>query len=239
MGKRKQADTGAPKHKHKEESKLPHVSKKESWSLIEKELYQDRLFTVDGVLTQDECQQLIDVAERISFQHQGSLGAAHGEAFRDNHRIALVDTDFAEQLWDRCGLKDVCCSLTYQGRSACGLNPNLRFYRYAEGQRFGKHVDGSQDLPGGLVTGYTLLVYLNGRGSRKGSRPAKGGAAAAAGLSGGETVFYDERGARMHAVAPQAGMALLHLHGDECLEHEGAAVQAGVKYVLRSDVVFA
>ncbi len=31
---------------------------------------------------------------------------------------------------------------------------------------------------------------------------------------------------------------LLHLHGDECLEHEAAAVTAGVKYILRSDVVY-
>jgi hypothetical protein len=41
-------------------------------------------------------------------------------------------------------------------------------------------------------------------------------------------------------VAPAPGLALLHLHGeDRCLEHEGAEVQQGVKYVLRSDVVFA
>jgi hypothetical protein len=34
-------------------------------------------------------------------------------------------------------------------------------------------------------------------------------------------------------------MALLHRHGEaHCLEHEGAAVEAGLKYVLRSDVVF-
>lgn len=40
-------------------------------------------------------------------------------------------------------------------------------------------------------------------------------------------------------VQPQPGLALLHLHGeDRCLEHEALAVVAGVKYVLRSDVVF-
>lgn len=88
-------------------------------------------------------------------------------------------------------------------------------------------------------------MYLNGRGGRrKGGRPPKGAAAGSAGvvsatLAGGETIFYNDSGARMHAVAPRAGMALLHLHGDDCLEHEGAAVRSGVKYVLRSDVVFA
>ncbi len=58
-------------------------------------------------------------------------------------------------------------------------------------------------------------------------------------LVGGETVFYGPRGREVARVAPKAGLALLHRHGDECLEHEGAAVQAGLKYVLRSDVVFA
>lgn len=39
-------------------------------------------------------------------------------------------------------------------------------------------------------------------------------------------------------MTPQPGLALLHRHGDECMEHEAAAVTAGIKYVLRSDVVF-
>lgn len=50
-------------------------------------------------------------------------------------------------------------------------------------------------------------------------------------------------GARNRVVAsvtPAPGLALLHLHGeDRCLEHEAAEVRQGVKYVLRSDVVFA
>lgn len=111
----------------------------------------------------------------------------------------------------------------------------LRCCRYSEGQRFGKHVDGSHALAGGRVTGYTLLIYLNGQAEGKGR-----GTASRAGpeLAGGETVFYDERGAVLRSVSPAAGMALLHLHGDECYEHEGAVVRAGTKYVLRSDIVF-
>lgn len=53
------------------------------------------------------------------------------QAFRDNHRISLEDPAFAAQLWERCGLRDVCSSLSYNGRAACGLNPNLRLYRHA------------------------------------------------------------------------------------------------------------
>lgn len=59
-------------------------------------------------------------------------------------------------------------------------------------------------------------------------------------LVGGETVFYGARGRVVASVRPAVGLALLHLHGeDKCLEHEGNVVQQGIKYVLRSDVVFA
>ncbi len=52
-------------------------------------------------------------------------------------------------------------------------------------------------------------------------------------------MFYGPRGREVARGAPRAGMALLHRHGEaHCLEHEGAAVEAGLKYVLRSDVVF-
>ena len=47
-----------------------------------------------------------------------------------------------------------------------------------------------------------------------------------------------KRGKLVAAVAPRPGLALLHLHGDDCLEHEGAEVLSGIKYVLRSDVLY-
>jgi hypothetical protein len=53
------------------------------------------------------------------------------QAYRDNHRIALVDAPFVERLWEKCGLKLVAEGLTFHGRRAAGLNPNLRIYRYA------------------------------------------------------------------------------------------------------------
>ena len=40
------------------------------------------------------------------------------------------------------------------------------------------------------------------------------------------------------SVKPQAGLALLHKHGNDCLLHEALAVRSGVKHILRSDVVF-
>lgn len=47
------------------------------------------------------------------------------------------------------------------------------------------------------------------------------------------------KGKRTVKVVPKPGLALLHLHGALCLEHEAAEVKLGIKYVLRSDVMFA
>ena len=59
-------------------------------------------------------------------------------------------------------------------------------------------------------------------------------------LAGGETAFYmGAYGGRVVAeVVPVTGRLLLHGHGAQCLTHEGRVVTAGVKYVLRTDVVY-
>ena len=46
------------------------------------------------------------------------------------------------------------------------------------------------------------------------------------------------KGKVVASVTPEAGLALLHRHGDGCLLHEGRPVTAGTKYVLRSDIIF-
>ena len=52
-------------------------------------------------------------------------------------------------------------------------------------------------------------------------------------------VAVGKRGKVVANVVPVTGMALLHRHGDDCLLHEGRPVKSGIKYLLRSDVVFA
>ena len=39
-------------------------------------------------------------------------------------------------------------------------------------------------------------------------------------------------------VVPKEGAGLFHWHGDKCLLHEGAPVFGGVKYLLRTDVLY-
>lgn len=208
---------------------MPQVRKKKTepqpWPAISAKLclrpqllHSNDLFTVSQFLTEEECEAFIKVAEARGLQHQGSGGPAKGEAFRDNERLSDQNPILANNLW-KSGFENLFTNIVVQGKVAVGLNPNIRLYRYSRGQRFGPHYDESVDLDGGGRTEYTLLVYLSG------------------GLEGGETLFYEKK--RVVAqVAPVAGMALFHVHGGRCLLHEAKAVSKGVKYVLRSDVVF-
>ncbi|XP_026657785.1 uncharacterized protein LOC103699885 isoform X3 [Phoenix dactylifera] len=93
-------------------------------------------------------------AESVGFVHQGSLGPAKGEAYRDNERISVNDPVLAECIWES-GLKKVFDDIKVQEKVAVGLNPNIRFYRYKVGQRFGRHIDESVDLGEGCKTQYT------------------------------------------------------------------------------------
>ena len=98
------------------------------------------------------------------------------------------------------------------------LNERFRFYRYDPGQKFALHFDGFFRRDNGEQSELTFMVYLN------------------ADFTGGETKFYgDDRKLRV-TVRPQQGMALGFVH---LQLHEGARVESGRKYVLRTDVMYA
>ncbi|MCJ1308640.1 hypothetical protein MMC25_002293 [Agyrium rufum] len=163
-----------------------------------------------------------------------------GEALRVNDRFQIDDPDFAERLWSSTGLKEL---LSQSGKDwggeLCGLNPRIRIYRYSKGQFFDQHYDESNvitmkgDPPVPARTVWTLLIYLTG--------PTTG-------CAGGETVFYPELGRAKNyngkqgdqtkpiAIGLEVGMALLHKHGNDCMLHEGREVQAGEKWIIRSDL---
>ncbi|BGP21759.1 hypothetical protein JCM10295v2_000634 [Rhodotorula toruloides] len=152
-----------------------------------------------------------------------------GEAERTNARTSVQDPDFAKRLWEDTGLREACQTLEGRnGRRAAGLNPNIRVYRYGEGDFFGPHYDDDiRDPASGWTSEWTLLIYLTGKED---------------GVVGGETTFYPAltRKDDGSAVVPElrAGRALLHRHGQLCSLHEGRPVEKGTKWVLRSDVLF-
>ncbi|RMZ56575.1 hypothetical protein APUTEX25_001422 [Auxenochlorella protothecoides] len=156
------------------------------------------LFTVTEVLSSKEASCIVEYAESLGLTHQSSRGPKFGEAFRDNDRVSIQDQAWADTLWTALGLQGTLGRDPTTGAQPVGLNPNLRFYRYRPGQRFGRHIDESNDLGGGKFTLYTVLIYLSTPGE------------------GGETVFYN-RGKRLAAVSPgRAWRCCIAMAGTAC-----------------------
>mmetsp|Transcript_57886 Transcript_57886/g.125701 ORF Transcript_57886/g.125701 Transcript_57886/m.125701 type:complete len:241 (-) Transcript_57886:391-1113(-) len=173
--------------------------------------------SVAATLSQEECAAWIQYGEDRGFELQ-KHAQTRDTAHRDNGRIAIDSPEIAHGLWQRL---QHAVPARIGRRDAVGCNPNIRLYKYGPGQCFGKHIDESNDLGCSQRTEMTVLVYLNDHG-----------------LLGGETIFYRHFGGELLRVRPECGMALLHTHGSRCLTHEGAAVKEGVKYVLRTDIVY-
>jgi prolyl 4-hydroxylase len=171
------------------------------------------VWTVDGVLSGEECAGLIARIEEagcVPAPISTGAGFVMRPDVRNNTRVILDDVALARELFGR-----VAAHVPEQlsGWTVAGANERLRCYRYAEGQRFAPHYDGSFARSPGEVSRLTFMVYLNDD------------------FTGGSTDFPElER-----RIVPRAGTALLFQHR---LLHEGCAVTGGVKYVVRSDVMY-
>lgn len=191
------------------------------WIMTSQKSVSRRLVQLDGVLSPLECRLLMDRGAAVGYSKQeyGSRFAreARQRATEDDPSLSLL-------LWERLHhrlprLVDVYEALVpdppleypLEEHVAVGLNPRLRYYRYEPGGRFPLHVDLSYRASAQERSFLTVILYLNDD------------------YSGGQTRFGSV------AVQPVAGMALLFPHE---LRHEGEAVTAGTKAVLRTDVMY-
>lgn len=92
------------------------------------------------------------------------------------------------------------------------FNEMFRIYKYAEEQQFKMHRDGSYIRNENEKRFFTFLIYLNDN------------------FEGGETEFEN-----LFTVAPKKGNALVFYYS---LRHEGKTLLSGLKYVLRTDVMY-
>ncbi|KAK2748151.1 hypothetical protein FQN57_001276 [Myotisia sp. PD_48] len=119
-----------------------------------------------------------------------------------------------------------------------GLNPRMRFLKYQDQQYFKPHIDGPYVVPGSNRTKrtmFTLHLYLN---EASPTNPLKGGA----------TTFFSElprywdqkdqakRKVKEMNVVPRTGRVLVFQH--ESLVHSGEDVAGGVKYTMRTDIMY-
>jgi prolyl 4-hydroxylase len=172
------------------------------------------VFTRVDVLEASECMALIARIEQLG-PREAPISTGAGFVMRpdvrNNKRVMFDDTGLAAELFARLAgtIPAHLC-----GRRAVGVNERFRCYRYEPGQRFAPHFDGAYTRSATERSELTLMVYLNDD------------------FTGGKTAFLDFD----VAATPRTGAALLFQHQ---LLHEGCVVHAGIKYVLRSDVMYA
>lgn len=173
--------------------------------------HTNKIWTINNFLSKEECNDLISLSESIGFMEaEVSLesGAKMMKGIRNNYRIIHTDTELAFKLWNK--LKEN-CPAEIDDSYAIGLNEKFRFYKYEFDQRFKRHIDGRFKRNETEESRVTFMIYLNEE------------------FEGGETTFDDV------TIIPRTGSALCFIHE---LKHEGCAVKNGIKYALRSDVMY-
>lgn len=185
------------------------------------EHFNDHVFELTGFLSEEDCDQWIDLVEAEGFEPASintQRGTERREDVRNNDRLIRDDPATAQRLWAKLGPY---VSQVFRGRPVIGLNERFRFYRYDAGQKFDWHQDGSFERPNGERSLFTFLVYLN------------------ANFEGGGTSFSDYNSGSSFpdfCVKPKKGAALVFHHP---IMHRGDPVVSGRKYVMRTDVMYA
>lgn len=169
------------------------------------------VFTVSNFMSVEECEKWISFSESTGFEEAAiNMGSKQiiNKKIRNNERLIHDNLDLANELWQR--VQPFTPKETVNG-VADGLNERFRFYKYFPGQQFRMHQDGSFIRNIHEWSSFTFMVYLNDN------------------MKGGETQFIES------TIQPEQGKALIFKHE---LSHAGCPVIEGIKYVLRTDIMY-
>ncbi|MGH1518533.1 prolyl hydroxylase family protein [Chryseobacterium sp. JK1] len=179
---------------------------------MEKTELHPQIFLIESFLTDTECDQYISLSQEKVFE-EAKINAfgrqLMNKGIRNNDRLMIFDSNMAEELFEKAA---AFLPKEHEAYRLRGFNEMFRVYKYAPGQQFKMHRDGSYIRNENEKSFYTFLIYLNDD------------------FEGGETEFEN-----LFTVAPKKGTALVFYHP---LRHEGKTLISGLKYVLRTDVMY-
>jgi prolyl 4-hydroxylase len=168
-------------------------------------------FLIEHFLTPAMCHHYIALGEETGYvpsEVNFRDGSRRADDIRNNDRVIVDDAALADSLFQRAR---ALLPATIDGWTLSGLNERFRFYRYGPGEYFKWHRDGVFARSPDEQSRLTFMMYLNGD------------------VDGGATEF------RTEFIQPQEGAALVFPH---TLAHQGTEVLDGLKYVLRTDVMY-
>lgn len=210
---------------------------------------------LSGVLSPLECAQFIVAAERMGYTPDSVDGI--------DNVVWLGDVSLMAPLYERVR---TLLPPMLEGHVLMGVNARLRLFRYYQQAEYRPHIDGAWPgsglLPDGTYTDdafngeshsrLTFLVYLNDGfegGTTTFFLPGVDVPPSVAECAEEpENSVPQSNGQRpgrvgrieVRKVQPQLGAVLVFPHGSASgsLVHEGSAVTRGVKYVIRTDVLY-
>jgi len=182
---------------------------------------------LENVLTRAECKHLIECSEKVGY---GTLGeGSTGAAYRGNRRLQLdeVSGKLGEEIWRRIKpyvplTQEIPGDGKYEFES---INTRFRCAKYFKGEAFMVHVDKPTVYEPTRQSILTVNMYLNDLRPEQGGRTRfyqriNGKPVAAAGGSAGSLVMFK-----------QANMKYTPFH-------DGEMVREGLKYLMRTDVIY-
>jgi hypothetical protein len=197
-----------------------------------------------GLLTLEECRRFIETSERLGYTKDASVSLPRSVR-RNENLVWVADDTTHDIIWERCQNLMYDTIGIFNDKKPLGLNKRFRFYKYAAGDFFRPHTDGS--WPGSRVvenklisnaypdrySRMTFLILLNDD------------------FSGGMTAFYVDKNdpsqparraedVKVAEIRTPAGGALCFPHGTHPLHclHSSEPVLSGIKYIIRTDVLF-
>lgn len=171
------------------------------------------------LISASRCEALVQSLEARGFE---KTATAYPPGYRDNDRLVFDDAALSTWLFEQAR-DSLPAVLEIEGTrwKLAGLNTRFRACRYESGQSFCIHRDGAYTPSPTTRSWLTLQVYLND----------------ATGFEGGKTRFYeDAHGAKpLSEVTAHRGTGIVF---DHRFWHDGEAVSSGIKWVVRTDVMY-
>ena len=173
---------------------------------------------LQNFLTKAECERIITAAEEEGFGI-----TPYPKHYRGNLRLTVNDPGLAEVFFYRIkSWVPPVISLDGSEWQIVGLNERIRLSKYLKGDEFKTHIDAKAIRTSDEQSMFTVNIYLNSD------------------FGGGRTIFYDkDRTTELTSVQPEAGVCLLFRQPPGAyLAHSGEVLKSGVKYLIRSDVMY-
>ena len=178
------------------------------------------LSLINNVFSDEECSNLIIYSENVGYVQASSyIDKYKKEHFfleiRKSLRCVIDSIDFAKILYKRIAH---IIPNKYNDMTFCEINPRFRFLKYTCGDHFAKHTDEHYKNDKNEISLITVLIYLNSD------------------YEGGNTKFlFDHKNENDISIIPKIGLICLM---DQNILHEVPKLVSGIKYVIRTELMY-